>query len=255
MNTDKAEFIKTVESIGNDFMESMFLSRTIYYVDLDYFFDFRLTALLCLMSEVDYEILKPCMFLYNNRTRPGTVEHFPGIGITDEQIDVYLADIPDMQEYAQKLQTTEYFIAFSELMRGWNVKNKLSGEKQSMTLLIGRKGYALPTHHYNILKSYLLDRVPDLDIRFVEGGVGNQHSQFIDHVHHVSVTDLREFTNSPSVQPYIEDGTIIGKSIHTLPMVLEPEENITDKELLVNTNDYFNTYFEFEYIAARALYV
>lgn len=255
---------EVADILGKQYMDALFEGIHTFYVDIDYLLDVRFTALLCLMTPDDYTIIKSNMEKYNTSYTKGVVEHFPGISITEEQIDSFLKN-PDPLALTARMQYTTYFDIYLDFIKNEYIKNKLSSSnKEPIMITIGCKGLPIPKAHRiyvaEMVSSYLANGGK---IVVIDGGLDTMSKTDMQKIFHFAVSDLEATLNNPVFSKHWESGLFNGRHFHVKPIVytketpMDPEnpgKKLTPVEQLQKTCEVLNILFDFEYVQARIRY-
>jgi hypothetical protein len=240
------------EAMGKEYMESMFVGTHRFYADIEFLVDFRLTAVLCLMTKKDYGIIKKNMQQYNARTDNETVKYFPKLSVTEEAIDTFLAE-PNLSALSVRLQYTTYMEQFLDLLRGTNNRNHLSSStNERFEVQIGCNNLPLPTIH----RQHIVDRISgyvgeNVSIQITRDGICDYSSQAVARIQHFSLYDFENVVNTKTFAEHISTGLFFGRTISAFPFIPKPDEDLTKEELLISTIHTLNWFFDFEYITTK----
>lgn len=237
--------------IGNSIAESMIKYTNPIYIDIDCLLDIRLTALLCLMTESDYEIIKDRIDLYNVRRTKSTCEVFKGISITDNDIDNYLKDIIDIKKFIAVMQSKAYMSELVMDLKSITNRNYLSGNKKPLDIYIGCNNHNIPEIIIIKIVNYIKKHVQNCDIVATTNGLIDYDDQLINKFKFMVIDDFETVINNPKFYQFITDGTFLGVSLCASPYVTK-QDHPGDKRLLINSTEYFlNGLFDFKYISLR----
>jgi hypothetical protein len=241
-----SEISKIFSDVGRDSVEALFKEVNPIYCDMECLLDYRFTALLCLMTEADYEIIKANMNVYNDRSTLSTVKSFPGISVTDDMITEYLKKPTNLAEYAIKLQATSYVKIFTNFARGINNKNFLNGHKNPLQIYIGCNGLPTPMIFVKQVEKMLSDNIPGLSLQFTPHGIVEYPKGLARTFKHFSIYNFEKTIGNDNFNMHLADGSIAFTSVHAFPFITskQPGDPIT---LLANQNLFLNIVFDFNY--------
>lgn len=244
------------EALGREYMETLFVRTNRFYVDMEMLVDFRLTALLCLMTKDDYEIIRKNenMVAYNARHDNDTVKYFPGVSVTNAQITEWLKNPTDNMLLLQRLQFTTYFEQFMDIVRSNNVKNYLSGEGEPIVLFIGRNHKPLTALGQKYIVAHLMQYVSNMDLRITEGGLVDYTKEIIESFHHYSIFNLEQTVQHRRISEYIGSGVLLGKQIYAFPFINRNpvNEKLSDAEIIETTTQFLNGLtIDFDYVTIK----
>jgi hypothetical protein len=252
MDTYTQDIHDVSEALGKEYMEAMFTCVNRFYVDLEYLIDFRLTALLCLMTPSDYDIVCTNIENYNNRTSLSTVASFPGVSVSDEQITEFLKNPANLELYATRLQYTNYFSVLLDTLRSQNVKNKLSGHKESrIHLWIGNSGFPLNKLHADYLLDTVVGYVPGVKVTITNTGLLGYSQTLLQSIQNFSLYNVEAVFNHPNFNANITSGLFAGRVINACPFITRDTEGLPDDELIRSSEELLNLFFDFNYIRAK----
>lgn len=255
---------EVADILGKQYMDALFEGIHSFYVDIDYLLDIRFTALLCLMTPEDYEIIKSHMKRYNTAYTKGVVEHFPGVSVTEEQIDSFLKN-PDSLALTSRMQYTTYFDIYLDFIKNEYIKSKLSSSNsETTTIIVGCKGLPIPKAH----RIYVAETISNYisnggKITVINGGLDTLSKWDMQKIFHFAVSDLEATLNNPVFSKLWESGLINGRHFHVKPVVYtkdaptdpaHPGKKLTHVEQLQKTCEVLNILFDFEYVQARIRY-
>jgi hypothetical protein len=233
---------------ASEVVESFFLETNPIYCDIRCLFDFRITALLCMCSPEEYEIIKRYKEAYNNRVTLDTVSYFKGISIQEHQIDEFLKDIPDRDLFDFRMQKCSYLKMFLAILKGYNTKNFLSGHKTPIRLVMGQNGLVLSEKMQHHIQRIFSANITGINLTFTSTGILDYAEQAIGEFKHFTVYNIEEFLNHPKVGRLLSNATILGVKLHAPPLITKSYTEGSWKTLLENTAISLELFSEFEYI-------
>lgn len=242
------------DALGKQYMESLFAGTYRFYVDIEFMIDFRLSALLCLMTESDYDIVKKHMAKYNARWDMHTVKYFPGISVTEEAIDAYLKEPTNLSMWTNRLQCTTYFDVYLDLLKGNFVKNHLSGSEglETFEVTIGCNDLPLPRLHRELIVNRILEYTRnEAQVSVTRQGIKDYSASRIERTQHFSLYDLQTVLASKGFATNVESGLFNGRSINAFPILYTPDDNFTPVQQFNETSERLNLFFDFEYITTK----
>lgn len=238
--------------MGEEHIQALHATSTTFYADIECFIDFRLSALLCLMKgEEDYNIIKNNISVYVNRTAPSIESYFPGISITDKQVDEFLNNPTNLEAYAYYLQWTDYFDVFVDFVKGLHNKNILSGANEPIKIIIGSNDKPCPKFVVAKILGVLSNHVSGARVEVRRKGISELTTAELHKFDHFSIMDFEKTMNEPHWGKVMESGALNGVSIHAYPFVTETESTLSPDELLGNTSTLFEQLFDFNYMNMR----
>lgn len=238
------------DMLGKEYMESLFVCLYKYYADVELFIDFRLTAILCLMSAEDYDIVRKCIGKYNSRTTYDTVKYFPGLSITEEQIDDFLED-PELLVYTERMQSTTYVEQFIEMLKANDIKNRLSGHEEVLEVYIGCNQQPVPHIHSKQLMEMILEQIPTAKVYITREGVDEYPQARMVGLQHFSVYNLERILNTPAFNAHVESGLFAGRGLVSPTRITRTNPGMTNKEVFEYTSELLNMFFDFNYITPK----
>lgn len=261
MIEDIKKMMETVDQIGQEYIETMFMQTNMIYTDARYLIDFELTALLCLMNEEEYPLILKQIENYNARSSRGLFDTFKGLHVSQEQVDAFLKN-PDKLMYAHRMQYTSYFEYFLDCLRTWNTRNHLNSEDpQPMTVYVGYGSYPFPMMHRAFVVEKIKQFAPDAIVLLTDRTIESYPDHLFRELQHFSIFDVESTFNHPHVMKQIQAGALNGKGLHTFPFVNPipknqipkgvKREELSDEARLTRENSFMNLFFNFEHVRAK----
>lgn len=239
--------------MSREYFEDMFNPCHNLYIDLEMLQDFRLGALLCLITtEPEYQYIQYRLKEYNDRFNLNTMEHFPVItSVTEEDITTYIDDKKNHLTLARVSPMTDLYAMMPEFLRAVRLVNlKCSSQHDLLTITLGTDSviYDKPA------KTTLINVFKKLDTR-LNVDIINRPAWEMDNASILGnelflVHDMTQFFNHKVISNYVFNSEVFtSKRILAHPVVeTEDKEGHTDIQKLQATRDFLTIYCNFEYI-------
>lgn len=245
------------EEFKSEYFRDKLTPITNVYVDIEAWQDFRLGALLCLIStDVEYEyirhVLKSEDSVYQNRLHDRTMEFFPAIkDITDEDISNFISDKKNHKVLVRVSPMTTLYSEFNEVLLIIASKNTSLDKDMppGATIHIGSSSVIYDTEDMVTLAGNIMKSDPRFRVEIYNRPlckIGRDISTYQMYF----IYSIKEFMENPNHKIFFEEGyPIFNASVFGYPL-LEVETSGDEEmiKLITSTEFIFNTYTNFSYI-------
>ena len=253
----------SLQSIAGAAMEDIVAPVGVLYVDLDCFFDFRIGALLSLISsKEEYDYLLANLSNYNDRREDKVMKYFPKLKFTDEDIYAFMQDTDNhakLERISPPTDYYKYFFKFGDAVLG---NNRMGSDANVVPqLFIGSGDVKLSLEGKDKLIACLKKELSYWNITITDPQIYDYGEEIVTTLDHMSIYKLGKFMEHGRFQPLLEAGTLlVHKSLHTFPFIEEVQdvkpgdEKLTDDQILQNTEIVFNAFCDFKFVIMDITY-
>lgn len=252
------QILDQASELNADYLEQIINSKTTFYIDIECIIDYRITALLCLMTEEEYVYIQIGLFKYNTTYNPSTMNSFPNVSVTDEMIDEFLGRIKDgtaseleKLRFAQRLQRYDYYDTFLDYVRASKNQSRLAEVPDKITIVIGKNDK--PVHSFltdNLIRGFR-SAVGECEVIVTDLPLEEMPDPEVLSFSHFSIRDFEKFINFDNVSRLVASKDILGVSIHTYPFITRENKTLTQRQMLINMEQAMNVLFDFKYVNMR----
>jgi len=244
---------EVMDELRNAYFEGEFTPMYHIYADLEALQDFRLGALLCLITtEPEYDYIQHQLSEYNGRFDDCTMKYFPIIkDVSDKDITDFIAN-PDNHRTLAKVSpmTLAYDLLSESIMQMHMNNSRCTKDLKHIELMIGTSTVIYSQQEKNVLIAALTEMDRFLDITVLNRSLPEIEyetmMQFDVHLWYDSAKYLR---NPTIFQELGEKTSFFEKKIFALPLLEnEPREGETEEQLLANTKAVLDVCCSFAYV-------
>ena len=260
--TDQQDkFIQSQIDSGNrHFYENFDKPVSSIYVDMDFFQDYKLGALMnMLTTDVEYEYIKSQIDAYNQSDNENVTEMFPALGFTEEQVEAFVKDPAntDLLVLESPFYTTMYqFIIFMENVFQSNLIKKFT---ESTELFVGCGSFPFPACGWNAFVGLFEPYLHNTNINFLPTTLYEFQGRAVDDYDVYLVRHASELINHPLLVKKFENMEMTSKFVVGMVENKATEEDlkaysITKEEAIKVTVEFANIFTHFA-LAERVIQV
>ena len=247
-----------VNNLNEEFMDNIIHPKMALYYDIRCFVDFKMTALLTLVSEEDYKHIVNLLGVYNDRVKDTITEYFPLIKVTEEDVENLLKRIgsgtasrQEQVKFAIMTQYTSYFHNSMMMLRSYQMRKKLNKIKEPIMVMIGGEGMPVQKHLSTHILSIIREILPDGDVVFVPGKLTEQDTEVILSFDHITTYDFEHLITNNKFGKLMAEKELHGISFHVREQLTQNKSGLTNKQLLENLEHLMQHAYDFNYIKVR----
>lgn len=244
---------KVQEEIRKAYFESDFTPMYHIYADLEALQDFRLGALLNMITtEPEYDYIIHQLPKYIGRFDDHTMKYFPVIeDITDKDITKFIKDSNNHSLLTRISPMTSAFDLLPEFITQMHMCNhRCSEEKKRINLTIGTSSVIYTQSEKQNLIKLLTSMDGFLDVTIINRPFTKLEEETMFSFNVYLWYDIANYMRHPKVlQAMGEDNVFFNKKVFALPILENtPMEGQTVEDLLVNTKVVLDVCCDFEYV-------
>jgi hypothetical protein len=242
-----------LEQLKKEYCEAAFVPLHTLYVDLEMLQDFRIGALLSLITtEPEYQYILHRLPSYGGRYDNNTMKHFPVItDITDSDIDNRLADVNYHSRLARTSPMTLAFDILKELIAYMHCSNRrCEREKDRLTITIGTNSVIYDQAAKKIFIDTLTKHDKYLDVTFLNRPLWKIEPELIFKFDIYMFYNLATFMQQKAIcESVCEKTALLRKRVYAYPILeKEPTAELTAEEMLHNTKLVMDVVCDFVYV-------
>ncbi len=242
-----------LDKLSQDYFKAIFRPVNTVYIDLETMQDFRLGALMQLITtKVEFEYIHAKMEDYNGRFDDKTMTYFPALkDITDEAIDAFIADTTNHRVLSRLSPMALFYDLVPELLAQLNMINqRCEGNNKDVSITIGTGSVIYDQLAKRNLISTFLRFDPTLTVEVLNRPLPKMEEELIGTFDMYAIYDIKSMLYDPRMMKVVgEELGLIDAKVLGYPLLEEElQENETAEDLLVNTKTMLNVYCNFEYL-------
>lgn len=246
------EIDRILSNHAEEYFKAKFRPIADVYMDLEVLQDFRLFALLALINtKAEYDYIRYRLKEYSKRMTYDVMKYFPSIkGITDADLDAYIADKSHHRSIALASPTTKFYSGIPNMITHINESNSRCPQSVGQVVFhIGTNSVILDQDlKDNIRRQFqLVDK--NLGVTIYNRPLAEFEPELVATMDMVIIENLKQFTHNPITRKYLSDGVFFNKQLLAYPYLeTEPIKGETEAHLLNNTKVLLEVYCDFDYI-------
>ncbi len=238
----------------SELADSYFRSQTpaikVLYLDIRCLQDFNMGALLNLInSEKEYQYVLDNIETYNKRNNLNIMEYFPKLDITEDQIKNYINNEENHRHLLLSSPMTDYYKYFSTFISAIDFNNKHSPDHVTPHIYIGSPIIKLSFEEKQRLMFPIKQFALDYFITITDCGVEDYDDLILKSIDHYTVLDFNDLMTNKRLGALMHNGEIVvNKSVHAYPIITTKDSDLTDEQLLENTEIVYKYVCDFKYV-------
>lgn len=243
-----------LNKLSEDYLSSQSAAINVLYVEMDCFQDYRLGALLCMITnEEDYKYVLSNIDNYNTRVSKKVMEYFPKLDITDNEIAAYIADTNNHSRLANISPMTDYYKYFNKFSTVVESNNKLSPEASIPTLYLAMPTVKLPATYKKQLIDSLQFHLRGWNIQYTTTGIKDYCEILMQSIKHFTIYDIEDVLKDEGIQKLLEQGKVLAdSSVHAFPLITTTDNiELSNEQLFENTELILGMVCDFKYVTMR----
>lgn len=241
-----------LEKVQKAYFEGDFSPIHYIYADLEALQDFRLGALLCLITtEPEYDYIQHRLPEYNGRFDDCTMKYFPIItDITDKDIDAHIANPDNHLVLARVSPMTIAYDLLPELIVQMHMNNSRCGDSKRIELTIGTNSVRYGNQEKQNLANALTANDGFLDVTILNRPLTEiEHEVMMQFNVHLWYDVAKYLRDQVIGHEFGEESSFFEKRIFALPLLETiPKEGETAEQLLANTKAVLDVCCSFAYV-------
>jgi hypothetical protein len=246
---------QAVGEASEEYFRAKFVPIRNIYLDIEVLQDFRLGALLHLITtqtELDY--IRYRLKDYSNRLGSETMRYFPAIkDISEKDLDECIANKDKHRSLVVISPTTEFYMGLPDMIRHINENNsRCATEVYHVNIHIGTNSVILDQD----LKENIIFQFKNFDKTLntiiYNRPLSGMEEEIIRNIDITAVDNIKQFTNDPVIRKHFSDSDFLNKQVLAHPYIdVELLEGETSEQLLSNTKTMLDVYCDFDYIQRK----